>query len=381
MNQPTLISRRSWMRKAALAVSAGAAADVFPSGRALAALPDSEAVAVVGKIAADFMERFEVPGLSVAFSLKGKPVYSAGFGFANRDDDERMTPEHRFRVASISKPITAVAIFKLIEEGTLKLDDKAFAPDRLEIPDKAREPGLLEEITIRHLLTHTSGGWKNDRMDPMFSHPKLAHDELIEVTLREMELSNAPGTHFAYSNFGYCLLGRLIEKLTNKTYEDFVGERVLRPCGISGMAIAGDTLEERAEREVIYYGRNGENPYGMNVRRMDSHGGWMGSTEDLVKFLVCTDGFPGVPDLLSEESMKTMMETTDANPGYACGWSINRAPHWWHGGSLPGTATIAVRTASGLCWAGFTNARNKDIAGALDKMMWDMAKAFPEWQA
>lgn len=338
-------------------------------------------MAAAGKIAADFMERFDVPGLSVAFSSQGKPVYTAGFGFADRDGDERMTPEHRFRIASISKPITAVAIFKLIEKGKLKLDDKAFAPGRLEIPGTAKEPGLLEEITVRHLLTHTSGGWKNDGTDPMFSHPALAHADLIEVTLREMELFNAPGTHYAYSNFGYCLLGRLIEKLTDQSYEDFAKEHVLQPCGIAGMAIAGDTLEERTESEVVYYGRNRENPYGMNVRRMDSHGGWMGSPGELVKFLVCTDGFAGVPDLLTGDSMKAMMEPTAANAGYACGWGINQAPNWWHGGSLPGSATIAVRTASGLCWAGFTNARNKDIAGALDKMMWDMAKAFPEWNA
>jgi CubicO group peptidase (beta-lactamase class C family) len=105
-------------------------------------------------------------------------------------------------------------------------------------------------------------------------------------------------TEYLHSNFGYCVLGRVIEKLTGRTYEAAVRERVLRPCGISSMRISGNTLAERAGREVVYYDQDGEDPYRMNVRRMDSHGGWLATPTDLVRFLVRVDGFPTKPDIL-----------------------------------------------------------------------------------
>ena len=76
-----------------------------------------------------------------------------------------------------------------------------------------------------------------------------------------------------------------------------------------------------------------------------------------------------------------MTTPTAANPGYACGWAVNKAPNWWHNGSLPGTSSILVRTASGLCWAALANARTQGIGPGLDQMMWKIAKAVPEWRA
>jgi hypothetical protein len=130
---------------------------------------------------------------------------------------------------------------------------------------------------------------------------------------------------------------------------EFVREWVLAKCGVKDMKIAGNTLAQRASGEVVYYGQKGQNPYNMNVARMDSHGGWMARPEDLVQFLTQVDGFSAARNILSEATIKTMTTPSTAGPGYACGWSVNKYHIWWHGGSLPGTSTIAVRTASGLC--------------------------------
>src|SRR5262249_37060823 len=147
------------------------------------------------------------------------------------------------------------------------------------------------------LLTHTAGGWDNSKNDPMFSHPELNHAQLIERTLRERPLDHVPGEVFAYSNFGYCLLGRVIEKITRRAYDTHVGESILKRCGVTDMAIAGNTLAQRQQGEVKYYGQDG-NPYGMNVTRMDSHGGWIARAADLVQFLMRVDGFGVPPDIL-----------------------------------------------------------------------------------
>ena len=328
------------------------------------------------------MEERKVPGLSVAFSHLGKPAFQAAFGMADEGAGEALTPEHLFRIASMSKPLTAVGIYQLIEQGKLKPGDKVLGPGGLlAIGRDQKLPDGVADITLHHLLTHTCGGWQNDGDDPMFRHPEMDHEELIARTLRDQPLKHKPGENYAYSNFGYCLLGRVIEKVSGKPYADFMQESVLVPCGIERMKIAGNTLADRIAGEVVYHGRNGEDPYHMNVRRMDAHGGWLASPADLVKFLIRCDGSgsPGRPD--QEGHLPAMMTATKANPGYAGGWAVNATPNRWHSGSLPGTATIAVQTASGLCWAGFTNSRSKDIGGALDRLMWDLAKSVPAWNA
>src|SRR4029079_11605684 len=119
----------------------------------------------------------------------------------------------------------------------------------------------IEKITVQNLLEHTGGGWTTDNQDPMFSHPEMNQKQLISWVLDNRPLDNAPGTHYAYSNFGYCLLGRIIEKVTGQSYAGYVQQAVLGPCGISDMAIAGNTEADRRSSEVRYYGQSGEDPY------------------------------------------------------------------------------------------------------------------------
>jgi CubicO group peptidase (beta-lactamase class C family) len=213
----------------------------------------------LARLAAAFMETYEVPGLSVAIAIKGKPAYVEAFGVADREAGEALTPQHRFRIASISKPITSTGIFTLIEAGKLQLDSHVFGPDSIlgdDYPTPLQHRSNIEQITIEHLLTHTTGGWQNDAGDPMGFDNKMNHHELIAFALEHNDLTNPPGKSFLYSNFGYCLLGRVIEKLTSQTYEQYIKDNILRRCDLSDMRIAGNTLEERATNEVKYYARS-----------------------------------------------------------------------------------------------------------------------------
>ncbi|MCW1883599.1 beta-lactamase family protein [Luteolibacter flavescens] len=372
------MNRRNCLKRLAVTLPTLA----LPTGWAETIERSGKEAADIGIIAKKFMTEHSVPGLSVAFAHRERLVFSAAYGLADEAKGEKLTSNHTFRIASVSKPITAVAIFALIEQGKLKLGDKVFGEGGLlAVKSLDKLPPKVSDVTVQHLLTHTAGGWGNERADPMFQHPELRHSDLIARTLQDHPLEHDPGTSYSYSNFGYCLLGRIIEEVTGKGYEEHVQQAVLDRCGIRTMRIAGNTLADRAPGEVVYHGRGGEDPYGMNVRRMDAHGGWLGRPEDLVKFLIRVDTRVEVPDILKEPSLKQMFQASAANPGYACGWAVNAAPNRWHAGSLPGTTTIAVTTASGMSWAGFTNARGPDINAALDRMMWEMAKAVPAWNA
>ncbi len=337
-------------------------------------------------VAAAFMRKFDVPGMSVAIGRQGRLVYENPFGYANRESGERVSVSNLFRIASVTKPITATSIFMLIERGKLQQHERVFGDGGVlgrkfgSVPYK----NGVEEITIDHLLTHTCGGWDNSNDDPMFENPGMDHAQLIAWTLDTKTLQNPPGTHYAYSNFGYCVLGRVVEEITGRPYRDFVQEEILGRCGIRDMRISGNTLAERFPEEVIYYGQNGDNPYDMNVTRMDSHGGWLATAGDLVRFLNHVDGFKSTPNILKSETIKAMTTPSPVHSGYARGWAVNNTPNWWHNGSLPGTATILVRTASGFCWAALANGRSvgqPDIGLALDNMVWDMVHEVRAWHA
>ena len=337
----------------------------------------------MSNLAAAFMQQYDVPGLSVAVGHGGALVYQDAFGWADREKREAVSPKHLFRIASVTKTITSVAIFSLIEAGRIQLADKIFGPGAITGTDYGRPPyhPQVDQITVEHLLTHTGGGWPNTHNDPMFMNLAMNHAQLIAWTLRNQPLDNPPGEHYAYSNFGYCVLGRVIEKMTGRPYADYARDAVLNRCGIDDMKIAGNTLAQRQPGEVRYYGQ-GENPYGMNVARMDSHGGWIARPSDLVQFFMHVDGFAAPPNILKPQTIETMTTASAANAGYAKGWEINKANNWWHNGTLPGTETIAVRTHSGFCWAAFANTRRpkSPLGSDLDKLVWNMVRQAKSWR-
>jgi CubicO group peptidase (beta-lactamase class C family) len=363
-------SRRSFLQLTIGGIAA--AADTVPS----------QDLARMDGVATAFMTAHSVPGLSMAVARGGEVLYERALGFADRERNESVTPAHRFRIASVSKPITSVTLFRLMEQNRLTLEDFVFGPRGILGSDFPRNP-RVEEVRIKHLLTHTAGGWQNDRSDPMFRNTSMDHRQLIAWAIEYLPLENPPGEHYAYSNFGFCVLGRVIEKLTGASYEQHVRETVLKPCGVIGMYIAGNTLAERAQGEVVYYGGGQEDPYNMNVRRMDSHGGWLATARDLAMFASHVDGKSPSRNILKLASIEEMTTASSANAGYARGWAVNRVPNWWHTGSLPGTTAILVRTASGFCWAALANSREPsgDTGGAMDRMMWDLVRQVKTWRA
>ena len=346
----------------------------------------------MGRIAGAFRRQFSVPATSIAISRNGQFAYDRAAGMADREKSLQVTQSSLFRIASLSKPITSVTIFSLIEQGKLNLGDKVFGPSGV-LDNKYGKPPYKQyvtDITVDHLLTHTAGGWPNDNTDPMFQHDSWDQAKLIAWTIENVPLTFPPGQHWAYSNFGYCVLGRVIEQVMGQPYGTYVQANILAPCGITDMKIAENKMKDRAPNEVVYYGQYGEDPYKMNVTRMDSHGGWIASSTDLVQFLNHVAGAPGIPALLKPATIRTMTTPAPAYPAgdarYARGWFVrnNGAGNWWHGGSLPGTTSVMVRTPTGFCWAALANTRtqpNQQIDAAMDQMMWDMVRSVPGWNA
>ncbi|MEO8174617.1 MAG: serine hydrolase domain-containing protein [Sediminibacterium sp.] len=335
----------------------------------------NDSIPQVDTVVARFMKKYNVPGMSIAISKDGKLVYTKGYGYANTATGEKVTPAHLFRIASVSKPITSAAIMQFLETDCISLDSKVFGDDGILGNDYGVPPpnSNIKNITVHQLLQHTSGGWANDSHDPMFTDLSLSQAKVIRNTLQNEALINEPGKAYAYSNFGYCVLGRIIEKISGGMgYEEYVKKKLLAKAGVTSMQVGGNRLRDRKPNEVVYYGQGNEDPYRYNITRMDSHGGWIATAADLLRFVFVVDGFETKPDILSATSIKTMTTASSANERYACGWLVNTAHNWWHNGSLPGTASELVRANNGFSWAILANTRSSDanFSADMDRMIW-----------
>jgi CubicO group peptidase (beta-lactamase class C family) len=423
----TMIGRRSVLRGAltgGLWMSAGWSWAAFRRTDEITTGVADPALRSFDDVMLEFMRQRDIPGGALAVSRNGKTVYSRGYGYADLEAREVVQPDALFRIASISKPFTSAAIMTLVQEPRYRLDlDTPVFPllkSALRLHDPA-DP-RLNRITVRHLLHHT-GGWDRGRSgDPMFmpleiaratGEPAPASARAIVRYMMGRPLDSDPGTHEAYSNFGYCVLGRLIEVLTGKTYEAYVRDSVLKPMGISRMRIGHTRLEQRAAGEVRYYqpneslctsifpednGAKVSNCYGgWHLEAMDSHGGWLASASDLLRFAAALDFptnssplAPAVASLLYERPLPPVGLDANGHPApvyYGCGWEVRPVgntgkANLWHNGSLPGTNTWLIRRWDGLAWAALFNQRDTGKGfsdGEIDGKLHVAAAAVKNW--
>jgi len=189
-----------------------------------------------------FLERHGAPGAALAVSRQGRLVYARGFGLADIETGRTVQPDSLFRIASVSKPLTAIAVLQITAKQSVPLDTPAFEilPPASWLTGQA--DASLKRVTIRHLLQHRAG-WDRDRsFDPIVRPVEAVRiakkrlpakpEDILRYALT-LPLDFAPGARFAYSNVGYLLLGRVIEHLASTKYESYVSEKVLQPAGIS----------------------------------------------------------------------------------------------------------------------------------------------------
>jgi N-acyl-D-amino-acid deacylase len=370
-----------------------------------------------------FVRDYKVPGAALAVTRNGALVYARGFGYADRDAKTPVQPNSLFRIASISKPFTAVAALRLVERGKLALDDRVL--DRMELKP-ADVPGQKPDprwgrVTVRHCLQHT-GGWDRAKSFDPIGRPRDVAKVLgldtppgpVHVIRYMMGrgLDFDPGERYAYSNLGYLILGRIIETVSGHGYEPFVRYEVLSPLRIHRMQIGRAPVASRAAGEVRYYettGAKADSIYppdrgakvpvadgAMNVEGFEAHGGWIASAVDLVRFASAFDT-PSKCPLLSEDVIREMWARPDGRAGYrrdktptatyyGLGWMVRPTANGvtaFHSGLIGGTSTLMVRRADGLTWAVLFNADRTPggdvLSGRIDAPLHDAAARVLAW--
>ena len=288
-----------------------------------------------------FMEKFDIPGISLAISKDEAVVYNTGFGFAIKESETRTRTDHLFRLASVSKQFTTLCIMKLMEAGKLSVEDRVFGAGGILEKEFANITPKASSVTVRHLLEHTSGWTSNP--DPMFtsSFKGQTLDQRIIYVLNSPQ--DQPGTKHSYFNMGFGILGKIVEKLSGKRFELYLKD-VLLEAGITDVHIGGDQLGRRPN-EVVYYSQDGTNGYGNEMEVIAAAGGVIASTQEMVKLLFHLDGLPKVKDIISPATRTLMLTPSAVHNRYALGWRTNHTYYpesWYHGGNLAGTATMWV---------------------------------------
>jgi CubicO group peptidase (beta-lactamase class C family) len=362
--------------------------------------------ASVEKTITSFMRRWSIAGSSIAISIDGKLLYARGFGFSDTASGEMTQPYHKFRIASISKLVTAIAVMKLHEEGKLSLNDRIFGPDGILNDSYFGNPKdkRVYNITVAHLLSH-EGGWTVRWGDQMFMPVLIAENmgvkppadtrTIIRFAL-DKRLHFTPGTGKAYSNLGYSILGLVIEKVSGMQYEEYCKKEILEPVGIYDMTLAHNLPSQKAPFEVTYYEPSDVIPkpsiygtgemvspkYGGNdIEALGGAGAWLATAPDLLRLTLAVDGLPTRKDILTEESISYM---TDNKNGFApVGWktTINNGT-WWRTGSFPGSAGMIKRQSDGIGWVVLFNSsawNGPEIYTYINNMMYRVIAQIKHW--
>ena len=358
------------------------------------------------KIVDSFLKKWTIEGASVAIAKEGKLVFAKGFGLADTATGIETQPYSKFRIASISKLVTAVAILKLQEEGKLSVEDKVFGPEGILNDSCYCSPKdkRVFNITVAHLLSH-EGGWSQRYGDQMFM-PTVVADQMktslpVDTkTIVRFALSKrlhfTPGTSRSYSNLGYSILGMVVEKISGMSYAKFCQETIFEPLGIYDMMPARNLSDQKAPFEVTYYepaGRplkpsvygTGEMVpvrYGGNdIETLGAAGSWLATAPDLLRLLLAVDGFNYNEDLLNQESIRFM---TDINNNYApVGWKTTYLDGTWiRTGSFSGTAGMMKRQSDGISWVVLLNSsawNGPEIHSYINRMMGKMLLQINTW--
>lgn len=305
------------------------------------------------------MESEKIPGVAVAVSENGKVIYQKGFGMRDLETNKPVTPETIFGVASITKSFTALAIMKLVEEGKLRLED----PVRKYLPNfQLKDCNFIDEITIHHLLSHTTGLGTMERLEKLNGFD----EHLSYVNGRNHTYLGKPGEFICYNNDMFLLLGAVIGRVTGEDYQDFIRKLVIEPLGMERTTYDIEKLKGFDNVTVPYVLEEGKpEPCPWPTLGNYAVGGGVRSTVlDLLKYGEAYVGH--AKEIISDESivrMSTPVQWVSGKSFY--GYALKVTPDYFgvtlveHGGGQPGVSSnFGFIPERGIVVAVLTNLSN-----------------------
>ncbi|MEP7201916.1 MAG: serine hydrolase domain-containing protein [Ilumatobacteraceae bacterium] len=271
----------------------------------------------------------------------GKVLHTSAFGMENPFESRAATVDTRFRLASVSKMLTAVAIMQLADEGAVELDEP-FA-EQLDVGGPFNDPRIAA-ITVRQLMSHVSGF--SAAKGNFFRHGVDTWTQAAQSALGEI-LQADPGTAFQYSNTNFCLLGLLLEKVTGQPFETVIRDRVLQPIGIN--AHLAPTFDTKSG-DALHASAPGRN----YMETLGPAGGWVATPLDVAKLAASLREDSPLLDPSSVDAMRVRVAVPVEIPPPANGWSYGMGlmlfgdGSWGHTGTIESTHAVVVNRPDGL---------------------------------
>jgi len=397
MKRSTFLASTTSASAIALAPPIGAAAGAGSTAPATIPItgPAVPELAAFDRVMVRVLQTYGIPGGTCAVAKDGRLVYARGFGYVNvpaQSPTPVVSPTSRFRIASSTKPFTAVAILRLVEAGQLGLQERAFdiLNDFTPPPGERPDP-RLRQITVYQLLQHTGGfQWPTDdagAYDPQFEALRLAANSFnhpypatsVDIIRWAMgkPLQHTPGTFYKYSNLGYNILGRILERRTGLRYGAVLKTLIFDPAGLRDMALMTRTSPQARLPDEVYYFDSADAIPGYSIydddpmpqtfsyggfdgRAIDAHGGLIANAPNLTRFLDAVNGTTK-PQLLSPATLKLMLARPSITPTgqyYGLGWDVNpeRRVVQSHAGAITfGTFSVIFRLEGGITFAALFN--------------------------
>ena len=289
----------------------------------------------------------DLPGFAVMVIKNGNKIYNKGFGFENLQSKKKITPNTNFYLASVSKEFTALAIMILHDRGKLNFDDKI----QKYLPDF---PSYGKDITIRNLLTHTSG--VPDYYSLLgYSHNfyRISNKDVWQLLLKQDSLNFPPGTKYEYSNSGYVLLSMIVEKISNQTFAEFMKKNIFAKIRMNKTLVCTPTNYFKIPNRAIGYIKDSTGIYIKDDydQFTTGAGGIFSNTNDLFKWdqSLYTTKLVKQSTLAEAFTNQKLFDGKEINYGF--GWMIGSFKkgklkginYLFHNGALDGFRNLIFR--------------------------------------
>lgn len=320
------------------AVVASAAAASLGFSQAATPAP---AVAAVDAVFARW--NASTPGCAVGVGLKGKPILDRAYGMADLERDVENAPDTIFEAGSVSKQFTAAAVLLLARDGKLSIDD----PVRKYVPEL---PDYGVPLTIRHMLTHTSGLRDWGSIAGIAGWPRTqrahTHAHVLDIVSRQKALNFNPGTNWSYSNTGYNLSAVIVSRVSGQSFADFSRDRIFKPLGMTRTSWRDDFKRIVKHRALAYEPAGDGYREDMPFENVHGNGGLLTTVGDLLRW---NENFvtPVVGDAAFVAQQQTVAKLNDGREQrYAFGLYVQPyrgVPEVSHSGSTAGYAAFLTR--------------------------------------
>ena len=283
----------------------------------------------------------DTPGASMVVVRNGVVAFEAAYGMADLEAGVGATPRTDYRLASVTKQFTATAILLLIEEGKLALDERA-ADVLPGLPSSARS------VTIRQLLTHSSGLWAYEDFVPDTQSVQVTDRDVLSLLGRADSTYFTPGTQYRYSNSGYVVLGLIVEAVSHRPFASFLRERIFAPLHMDSTVayqVGVSSVPNRAfgySRTATGFDRTDQSPTSATL----GDGGIYTSTHDLVAWNRALDEHTLINATLQRLAWTPNRLSDGTATTYGFGWNIDRRQggrHIWHTGETRGFTNAIVK--------------------------------------